>query len=447
MYKTIGVVCLLFIGPVFLFISRKHEPAADKAHPPLPAIYHPQQDQPEAPVCGEGAYLAGPAENGEPGGTPQDAEKAMSTSTAYAWSLFTFLNRQAELGARNAGKADLSVPPWTKGKDDADVVWESWALVNGGHLGEVFRINGADPGPWGSWKRPLDTSTKKVLTRSATLRTPSGAHAEMNPGINDGDRQEVRMNQAAYETIRPPYGRGLYSGSLLRAAIKSASGKNCFVDFPRAAKEIKAAWLHLPECENPSQEPACTRRKNTYHWRTTRDGKIIRYWGLAALHIVTKDLSNWFWADFIHRDCEIDPKNCRMQPGFSPQADSKLRAPNSSKQSGDVPWDYYHLRGTETGFIQDGQKATLFNPFIEGPDAKQSSCITCHAYASLPIDSSQPLNQAVGQLQKQARNDSGPPHLNRFHEAYGASSSAADIDDPLTFSQADFVWSVVAHAK
>ena len=57
--------------------------------------------------------------------------------------------------------------------------------------------------------------------------------------------------------------------------------------FPPAAQEVKAHWRDL----GPSTSQAVLA---TYHWR--RIGKDYR--GLVALRMTTKDLPDWFWADF-----------------------------------------------------------------------------------------------------------------------------------------------------
>ena len=71
----------------------------------------------------------------------------------------------------------------------------------------------------------------------------------------------------------------------------AASGKQA-IQFGRNAKEVKAQWRRISATDKPR-----------YHWTeiVAADG-TRRIYGLTALHIITKDLPNWFWATFEHVD-------------------------------------------------------------------------------------------------------------------------------------------------
>ena len=134
-----------------------------------------------------GIAVADPA---EPGGTPQAIAQALTNPDEYAWSLFLYLNRQAQLGV--AGQADPSKPGITNYDPDKDVVWETWALSSGVDItgskpiadldhcnvgksasgayvnivnkSEVFKCPAEQPVPWDS----LDRGAANV----ATMRSP-----------------------------------------------------------------------------------------------------------------------------------------------------------------------------------------------------------------------------------------------------------------------------------
>jgi hypothetical protein len=62
------------------------------------------------------------------------------------------------------------------------------------------------------------------------------------------------------------------------------------ITFPPEAIEIKVAWRELT-----SSELASGADKNFYV--ATLQGKT---YGLVTLHIITKEVPNWFWATFHH---------------------------------------------------------------------------------------------------------------------------------------------------
>ena len=64
------------------------------------------------------------------------------------------------------------------------------------------------------------------------------------------------------------------------------------LNFPPNAKEVKAQWRKIKATDKPR-----------YHWAevTKADGSK-EIWGLTGLHVLTKDLPNWFWATFEHID-------------------------------------------------------------------------------------------------------------------------------------------------
>jgi hypothetical protein len=90
-----------------------------------------------------------------PGGRPEDAALAVANPDEFAWQLFLALCRQALPG--RAGEPDPAKPRLTDYDPDRPVVWETWALANGGRAGpvyvrpnrsEVFKDRGERPTAW-----------------------------------------------------------------------------------------------------------------------------------------------------------------------------------------------------------------------------------------------------------------------------------------------------------
>jgi hypothetical protein len=358
-------------------------------------------------VQGDTSQMAAPGGSkqafNEPGGDPASAAKALSTPDEFAWSLFEFLCLQAAPGP--AGVA--AGRPITSYDDDMPVVFETWALASGTGANqagsEVFKPDGSDPGPWtalprgGAAQKLFSAQPKLAPGAGPQLQTRSDALAPSIPG--SGGRIatptsneeflgfEVRMNQPAFDFVRS---RTMYNIEGLEALFQQAvaSGNRDLIQFPAAAKEIKADWVPTTNPTSISDD-----EKLRYHWRKVGD----RYFKLVALHISTKDLNNWFWADFAQEDYETS-----QGPGApviaNPSIDSTTRGP-SAPDRGDVDgvrkelmgskWAHYRLRGSQVDF---NMPTVVGNPMIEGVNARASSCMTCHFRATIgPVPNGQIL--------------------------------------------------------
>ncbi|HYO52017.1 hypothetical protein [Archangium sp.] len=327
---------------------------------------------------------------------------ARNAPDEYAWQLFLALNRQAQPGVR--GVAD-PYKPFNGYEQDKPVVWETWAHASGGrqanyfppvNYSEVFLDHGARPPLWDS----LSTTTLKTLDKSMdpheeTMRAQrsGGSASLMDPGSSNssGMAEEVTMNRATYDTILK---HELYSIEGLEANFYRAQQGITF-DFPAGAQEVKAKWARISELDKPR-----------YHWRVLRkpDGRT-ELWGLTALHIITRDLPNWFWATWEHEDylklpvhslgMGLDKENAEF-----PSMDSTTRGPSATSRGfvNGVPvdgvrretvgtkWQFYRLRGTQIDYVDaNGNYTLLANTQLERRFQQTSSCITCHARASVGV--------------------------------------------------------------
>lgn len=380
----------------------------------------------------------------EPGGTGADTQMALNNPDEYAWQIFLFLSRQARPGmagvadpAKNFGELDTGAP----------LVWETWALASGESASEVFHPDGSRPADWEklvrtSRNRPLILSPNKTFQmlneanappsgkRIGKGKTKNSAHQIHGkliifPPDASGDREEeVRLNRAAYEAIRE---LRMYNAEGLEALLDAARKTNdrflISKRIPPSSKEVKADWI-----------PIDSSQKDRFLWRES-SGKI---YGLIALHITTKDLTNWFWADFGHRDCETLAANA-CPPIFKRDADNMaIDTTTQSAGSGQgevrketegTVWANYLLRGTETAFTRaDGTPEKLSNPVIERRE-QRTSCITCHA------------NATVGTRQAVAVSTLG------FNRSLGIPNPSDFTGNPkqgeplIKYLQTDFMWS------
>lgn len=374
-----------------------------------------------------------------PGGRAEDIHLAKTNPDEYAWRLFLAINRQALAGKR--GLPDPNRPTIRQYEDDKPVIWETWALASGGRNGkrrlparntsEVFRDNGQRPFPWDQLSTDqksfelypskqlkgvddfedaqikADLNNKGISVRSLEealdrnlverlIIEPSAQ--EERQGIGD----EVRMNRPLFEHI---VANNLYNIEGLEEAFRRYRdnpdpNKPDEIDVPAASQEIKAKWVRIREEDKPR-----------YHWRLIQKNGETQIWGLTALHIMTKDLQDWFWTDFEHIDY-LDLPVQAVDADFG--SDIVDRAEVESRDNttrDDAPqgaldcegnfiqglrgetigtkWANYRLRGTQTTFTCGDAESCeqiptiLANTQLERGFQQTSSCITCHARASI----------------------------------------------------------------
>ncbi|MBY5884588.1 hypothetical protein HFN49_00030 [Rhizobium leguminosarum] len=382
----------------------------------------------------------------EPGGDNGATALALSNPAEYAWRLFFFLNNQAKSSA--AGVVD-ETKPFGILDPGASVVWETWAMASGGDASESYPQNGARPVSWDELKRDKRTLTLdrnleqlSVLSQSKRLKPlffPTEPHD-----------QEVRQNRFTYEFIisNEMYHRGGLEALLAKAQVNSSRSQ---INFPNGAKEVKAQWYPITEADKPR-----------YLWREVKngDGSATAY-GLVALHIITKDLPNWFWADFGHVDCEVqkgacDPASLKKFLGddfFQEEAktvavDPTTRGAAAPKGSNGVRsetvgtlWQNYILRGTQTEFATGFGRATILsNPVIEN-GFQNSSCMSCHARASVGARKVGSAGVPSSLLNTLSPGDPtlGVPDAALFGAAPG--------QDSINYLQTDFIWSAPFRAQ
>ena len=315
-----------------------------------------------------------------PGGRDEDAALARANPDEYAWTLFLALSRQAAADRR--GTADPAHPDATTYDADRPVVWETWALNSGGRMpdaphlrsaaSETFPPGGVVPKPWSELAQaePEGKSIEPILF--SEIIDPKGS-AHNTHGEHDGN--EVRVNQAGYVYI---VDEQLYDLELLRARAKAKHAPA----FPAGTQVIKAMWIRIKEEDKPR-----------YHWRTavsTLGEKEV--WGLSGLHVMTKDLPTWFWADFEHEDFE--------KGALAPSRDTSTRGAAAAHGRDGVragyeqtKWAHYRLRGAQIDYVDEkGQPTVVANTQLERTFQTTSSCISCHVRAA-----NDPLNMHVSQ--------------------------------------------------
>ena len=338
-------------------------------------------------------------------------EDAMNFPSRHAWNLFLTVNHPSKDPKLGRGLPDLSKSIGTPG---TTVVWETWRLS----ASEVFLPKGAEPPPWDDLTLPgspvsgkVPEPPKEVLLKkleSGKRITPGGTGVFFDPeeGIftGFGGFGESRMNKVTYEFVRS---QKLYSIEGQAAFAKDViDGKKPPLSFPVDAMEVKGAWIEFTAEDIQNG-------KDRRYYVAEFNGKK---YGLTSLHIITKDIPNWFWSTFHHVE----------SPTTGAETPDTFGRP--AVLQGTV-WQNYKLGGTQTDFVTSiGAKTLLSDPYIE-KGFERSSCITCHS---------------------QARRDPTGPLPRPFNSAFdaGAPNESWFVRDNKPFvAQMDFLFSLATRAR
>jgi hypothetical protein len=304
-----------------------------------------------------------------------DGNSVMNNPDKFAWDLFIEINRPALAGKR--GVPD----PAKKHGDPGTRVWETWKITtpNGS---EVFLPKGQRPPAWDVPQiKSLSGSPKKFFSPpkfafgKLDLAGKSSHQAFRSlPKLSNGN-QESRINQPGFEFI-------------VREGLYSIDGQERFretgraVTFPVDAIAIKATWRQFTGDEIKAGLPA------RFYTAQDEEGKIA--YGLTGFHMTSKALPNWFWATF--EQVNNPPPEVADRDRYTPFRNP--RDPNASgvdQRLRDVPeplkntvWQYYVLRGTQVEFVDSmGSPTILGNTQLEGGMQSTSSCMGCHARATI----------------------------------------------------------------
>jgi hypothetical protein len=224
--------------------------------------------------------------------------------------------------------------------------------------------------------------------------------------------EEVRRNYAACKFIKD---NKLYTQADL---AKAFTGKA--ISFPKDAVELKMDWMPVDtvvvwlnnngEKINGADITADYVRKN-YFLTKQPDGTE---YAMVSMHVSTKDRPNWLWATFEHQNNpgRCDTTGCYDDYGVTPPlaaippqqvantqypacAKSPELASQFTKAGLSAVWSNYCLKGTQIDYVST-QAATKGQPLLDGDSVieritadvpiNQSSCITCHAYATFGKD-------------------------------------------------------------
>ena len=303
--------------------------------------------------------------------------QALNDPTGFAWSLFETVNA--------VPSAHTSL-----------VNWQTWALAE-----SIFAVSSHPPDK-------VSASAKGALRNAPNFQ----AHLFKTPKKLAGNNfvPEVRINDTGFQFIRA---NALYS---IKGQV-SYLERNEKVSFPVGTIDIKAEWAETRDDFSLDESEYLMRRDTVKDANSTQ---VIRY-RLIGLHIASKGIPNWFWATFVHRN----PFGGNRAPVGSPPPRYV------TDRLAEKHWQYYNLVCTQTQFTDEiGLADSCSNFTIE--DEGQSSCISCHATASVTRD----IRREILVENPFA----GIPYWKWYFDT-------TKVPPQQRYYQMDFVWSLVDRAK
>ena len=315
---------------------------------------------------------AEPAPNYAP--TKVDAYVAINDPDRFAWQLFCAISAPAGNG------------------HPREIMWETWP-----EQAEIYANPLVAP-QWPSAEyhsKTLRPSVQHVARQTATMAQPSSTELPPIPKPRDGvSNEEVRDNREAFDYI--------VKNQLWYKEGIADKVRDDEIEFPSGAIAIKGKWKVITEAQ-----------KQRFHWHEYTDPDTGRQTavGLVALHISSKMLPNWHWSTFeqvdnpgladyigLHDSFGIRPSdiapNRRTEQGYSEVygkptdrvgvLTDEVRAMMREHKLSPALARYYRLKGAQIAFTdRTGRPTIVGNSITEAGFVSTSSCITCHARASI----------------------------------------------------------------
>ncbi|MCI0487222.1 MAG: hypothetical protein L0229_11550 [Blastocatellia bacterium] len=295
-------------------------------------------------------------------GDPQASRKAYEEDKgAYAWQLFVYLNSPLTGTGQKRWETDYR------------------------QTSTIYLPTGCEPPPWGQTSPPAE-----VVAQAKNLPNwvdPIQVWHNLDTRIQvdglvllDTWKQDVRyqllMNKPAFDYIIE---RGFYNVDGQEKAARD--GKPA--DFPATSFELKTSWIWIGTDADKFNQLKPSYYIAPAYFEVVENGKHIRweagYAALSGMHIINRSRPNWVWITFENVDnAKFTEAKLELPiPDYAAQANQVFQ--QALRGMGSI-FANYQLDGVQLDF-QD--PTLLANSNIESAFQSQSSCITCHALASI----------------------------------------------------------------
>lgn len=278
--------------------------------------------------------------------------------------------------------------------------------------------------------------------------------------------EELRINRPMFDYIQQ---HALYNQDTVYKLAKAHK-----IQFPKESMMVKAQWMPI----DSSRIDSFYSKKIRILVRNlkTNDSTVVdTLMGLVGFHLVTHELPNWVWSTFEFAGnagmcdyigckdnfgCEqaFIPPNKFVNRGYpNTQASSQLMALQKAFGLPDV-FQYYRLKGSQTEYTtNEGDTIILGNSILEMNLVSTSSCISCHARATLN-NAADRQNLSMFLPEPWTFDTFNTPlHTKGFHPlAYMGTPVPADYinadsngtaNPDSVYYRTDFMWQLAQHSK
>ncbi len=268
--------------------------------------------------------------------------------------------------------------------------WELWASE------EYTYQNPCGQQPWPTKGIPVSKMPPKAIAfldnisnDSSNFKTTNFAILTLN--FDNPYYEELRLNRPMFEYIQ---NNGLYNQDTVYHLAKQRK-----ISFPQEAMMIKAQWTPLEEGDSLATK-YYTKRISAYN-NYTDEYLENQLMGLVGFHLVTHELPNWVWSTFEfsgnpgicdYIGCKDDfgtdkpyiPPHKIVNQGYDTGSTTPALAALFKEFGVPEVFKNYRLKGSQTEFTtSEGKPTILGNSILEMNLVSSSSCISCHARATL----------------------------------------------------------------
>lgn len=287
---------------------------------------------------------------------------------------------------------------------------------------------------------------------------------ELTQNFDNPYYEELRINRAMFDYIQE---NGLYNQNKVYEMAKKGE-----INFPQQAMMIKAQWVPVDSTQIGKYY---TKMIDGYDY-VSEETTGYTLMGLVGFHLVTHELPNWVWSTFEYKEnvgmCDyigckdnfgntqayIPPKKI-IDQGYAVGGPSKALLDLFKKLNVPEVFQNYRLKGSMTEYTDNQGNANIVgNSILEMNLVSSSSCISCHARATLnnrPGD-----RQNLGMFEKYGISYDSvatPTATKGLHltcitgtprpKDYLNADKDGNVYPDSIFYQTNFMWQLAQHAK
>jgi hypothetical protein len=352
-----------------------------------------------------------------------------------------------------------------KTTDPMNLDWELWSTTEHAYSNPCGGVSWPTKGlDWDAMPPKLVTLLDDLDNRPGNFNVTDFAKLTLN--ATNPYYEELRINQPMFEYIQQ---NALYNQDTVYKLAKEHK-----ISFPKEAMMIKAQWIPI----DSSRIDSFYSKKIRILVRNlkTNDSTLVdTLMGLVGFHLVTHELPNWVWSTFEfagnvgmcdYIGCKDNfgcnqafiPPNKLINRGYPNTQPSEKLAELMTEYGLPEVFKYYRLKGSQTEYTSnEGDTLILGNSILEMNLVPTSSCISCHARATLNNSSTR---QNLSMFLPEAwpfDTFTTPFHTKGFHplaytgtpvpQDYINADSNGTIHPDSVYYRTDFMWQLAQHSK